>query len=335
MNMTSIGDLAQGLMLRSQSTRLTQSIATLTDELSTGRTSDVSARLGGDFSYLADMDRNLARLEGFAIAAAETALFAEASQLGLGRISDRVSELGKAVLSSGQSGLQSVRDNLGRQAKSGLQATIAALNANVGGRALFGGTATDRAPLGKATALLDGLKLAVTGAATTDAILQAAEDWFSNPAGFRSTMYVGSDQALAPVQVGPGEQVSLSLRADDPVFRKILQNMAVAALATDTDLGYDADTQKELQATAGNGLLTGQERLRGLRSDLGFAQARIEESSTRNASARTGLEYAKSALLGADPYETATRLKAAQFQLESLYAVTVRTSRLTLLSFMR
>ena len=80
--------------------------------------------------------------------------------------------------------------------------------------------------------------------------------------------------------------------------------------------------------------MTSQDRLSALRADVGFAEARIEEAQTRNSAARVGLETARNQLLVADPYETAIRLEEAQFQLESLYSVTARTARLSLLNFL-
>lgn len=335
MSMTSIGDMAQSLMLRTRSTQIKQSIATLTEELSTGQTTDITGRLGGDFSYLADIDRNLARLNGYSVAASEAALFSASSQAGLERLHDLTSGLSASLLSVSLSNLDPVKDNVALQAKSNLDSAISALNGSAGGRSLFAGTATDTAPLNSAQTLLDELKTVLTGLGTAPAIKQAAQDWFDDPAGFRAAMYVGADESLSPVAVGPGQQARMWMKADDPEFRDVLRNMAVTALMTDPDLGLDLATQNELVFNSAEGLLASQDRIAGLQADLGFAQARIEEASTRNASARVGLEYARSELLEADPFETATRLQDVQFQLESLYSVTVRNARLSLLSFMK
>ncbi|MBK0329254.1 flagellar biosynthesis protein FlgL [Rhodobacteraceae bacterium F11138] len=335
MNMTSIGDLAQSLMLRNRSQEIKQSIATLTEELSTGQVSDVSSRVGGDYSYLSDMDRNLALLGGFSISAAEASFFAEASQNSLERLSDLASSLNGTLLSLTPATLEPVRENISLQVSAGIETAISALNATIGGRSLFGGTATDRAPLASADVMMNELQSLVSGLGSAAAVQAAVETWFDDPAGFDAIMYNGSDQTLAPMQVGPGQQVEMTLKADDDTFRDLLQNMALAALAGDPALAFDAGIQAELIREAGGALLSSQDALTGLRADVGSAQARIEEAETRNASARTGLEYARGALLEADPFETATRLEEAQFQLESLYTVTVRSSQLSLLNFLR
>jgi flagellar hook-associated protein 3 FlgL len=81
-------------------------------------------------------------------------------------------------------------------------------------------------------------------------------------------------------------------------------------------------------------MLQNQDDLTSLRAQIGFAEARIDSMATRNASESVSLEYAKGTLLAADPYETATRLEEVQFQLQSLYAVTVKTSQLSLVNFL-
>ncbi len=335
MNITSIGDLANSLFLRTRTSEIKNSIATLTQELSTGRTSDVSARLGGDYAYLADIERSLTRLNGYAVASSEAAVQAGTAQLGLERMHEVTASLGTDLLTINPTNLDLVRAHTGEQARSGLETVIAALNGSAGGRSLFSGTATDRAPLGSVDTLLSELKLQVAGITTASAFVTAVDDWFADAAGFETAMYFGSDQDLAPIQVGPNEYVTLSLRGDDPALKEVMRNAAIAALATDPGLGLSTDVQNGLLRTAGEGLLDSQTTLTGLRADLGWAEARIEEASSRNASARTSLEFARNQLLEVDPFETATRLQEVQFQLESLYSVTVRNSRLSLLSFLK
>ncbi len=335
MNMTSIGDLAQSLMLRQRSHEIKQTISTLTDELSSGQVSDVSSRLGGDYSYLTDIDRNMARLEGFSIAASETAFFAEASQNSLGQLHELASSLSGSLISLDSLAQQPERNNISQRAAGSIETAISALNTSIGGRSLFAGTATDRAPMASADVMMAALQPLVSGLTSATDVETAVQNWFDDPAGFKATMYAGADQALAPSRIGPGQDVALTLKADDAVFRDTLKNMALAALATEPALGFDPALQNGLFIASSDGLQSVQDHLTGLRADIGFVQERIEEAEVRNASARAGLEIARGALLKADPFETATRLEEAQFQLESLYTVTVRSSQLSLLNFMR
>ncbi|MDU9003154.1 flagellin [Sedimentitalea todarodis] len=334
MNMTSIGDLANSIMLRQRSVQLSQNISTLSQELSSGQVSDVSGRLGGDYSYLTDIDRNLARLDGFAVSASEAAMFSGSAQTSLERLHDLSASLSSSLITFDATSTDALREHLAVRAEADIASAISALNASAGGRSLFGGTATDRQPLGTADTLMGELRALVTGLTTAGDVEMAVDTWFADPAGFETAMYQGSDDLLAPIQIGEGEEVSLALTAQDPVFRDTLRDMALAALAGDPDLGFDRATQDNLFRTASEGMLANQDSLTGVRADLGFAEARIEEISARNSAARTSLEYSRAALLEADPFETATRLEEAQFQLESLYTVTVRSANLSLLNFL-
>ena len=335
MNMTSIGDLAQNMMLRHRSVQIKQTIGTLTDELSSGRVSDLSARLKDDFSYLTDIDRNLARLEAFSVASKEAAFFADASQVSIGQLHELSTALSGSLISFNAPTHAPLGSHIALQARGNLDTAISLLNSSTGGRSLFAGTATDRAPLASADVMLGELETIVSGLGSSAAIETAVADWFADPSGFRAVMYSGSDDTLAPIRIGQGQEVALTLKADDQAFQDLLQNLALVAMAGDESLGFGQGVQDDLFETATEGLLNTQDKLAAVRSDLGFAQFRIEETTIRNASARTGLEYSKGSLLEADPFETAIRLEEAQFQLESLYAVTVRSSQLSLLNFMR
>jgi flagellar hook-associated protein 3 FlgL len=83
-----------------------------------------------------------------------------------------------------------------------------------------------------------------------------------------------------------------------------------------------------------NELLQGQSGAVTLQSRVGFAQARIDTIATRNAAEVTSLQMARNALLEVDPFEAATKLEEAQFQLQSLYSVTVRMSQLSLVNYL-
>ncbi|MEM7319043.1 MAG: flagellin, partial [Pseudomonadota bacterium] len=129
--------------------------------------------------------------------------------------------------------------------------------------------------------------------------------------------------------------IRMAIRADDPAFKDVLRDIALAALATDPALNLAPNSQSFLIESSGERLLNSRDDLIGMRAEVGFAQNRIAEARTRNASAQTSLDYTRAALLRADPYDVATRLEAAQFQLESLYSATVRNSRLSLVNFLR
>ena len=55
----------------------------------------------------------------------------------------------------------------------------------------------------------------------------------------------------------------------------------------------------------------------------------------RNGAETTSLQIARNGITAVDPYETASRLEATRQQLETLYTLTARISRLSLVDFLR
>ena len=333
MNVTSIGDLAYSLMLSTRSTSLKQTISTLSEELSSGQISDVTERVGGDYSYLVDIDRDLSRLNGFSVATSEAAIFFEAAQQNLERLADESVDLSTKILSTTPAYVTSVREHNADIARDKIDAILGSLNGTIAGQSLFSGIATDTPPLEDTDTLLAGLQAAISGQTTVAGIQAAATAWFNNPAGFEALMYAGSSTTLAPVEISPGQAVSMPVTANDQTFRDLLKNAALAALATDPVLALSASVQNDLMLASAEDMMATQDQLAAIQADIGFAQSRIDEATARNEASRSSLQLSRNLLLEADPFETATRLEDAQFQLESLFAVTVRNSRLTLLSF--
>jgi len=334
MKITSFGDMAQSQYLRMRNMELKQQVASLGQELSTGKTSDLTGRLGADFTYLADVERNLARMDSYDVTVMEATLFASSAQDYLMNINTNVTDLRANFLTFGTYATAENADQMAGDSRLYLRSSISAMNGSAGGRNLFAGTATDTEPLNDVDTLMSALVTEVTGLTTAADVAQAVKDWFDDPAGFDAVMYNGSTNSLAPVQVGPSDQISLDLRADDPDVKFVLQAFAIGAIGNEAGLSFSDEIKTDLVNITTSELQESEDRVINLRADVGFAQGRIEEVSTRNLAAKTSLGLAKNSLIEADPYETFTRLEEAQTQLESLYTVTVRSSQLSLLRFM-
>jgi flagellar hook-associated protein 3 FlgL len=334
MSLTTIGDLAQSYMMRSQNTDLKSQMNTLVQELSSGRTADLARHLSGSYSYLADVDRNLSLLEGYESATNEAKLFTQTMQDALDGFQTVVSDLGLALMSSAQSNLPEAVSTTSTRARDDFGVLIGRLNTTVAGRSLFAGIDTDLAPMAKADDILTQLQTTLAGETTLAGIQTALDTWFAPGGDFDTLAYEGATTSLSPIALGAGETVTLDLRADADAFRTLLKHTAMGALATDPALGFDRDLQQELARTAGEGLTFDQHALTEIRADLGYAQARIEESGTRISAERTSFQMARTELLAVDPYETVTKLEDVQFQLEGLYTMTARLSRLSLADYL-
>lgn len=335
MTMISIGDMAQSYALRRQNSQLSSQMTRLSLELSSGQTSNISSHLGGNYSYLGEIERGLRVLDSFQTATTEAGTFTSSMQSVLEYAQSNASDLSSNLLTVSISTLPATVEAVSNEAEGQLSSIISSLNTNIAGRSLFSGVATNSAALISADDMLAELRFAVAGQTSLADITAAVDNWFDTPGGgFETVGYLGSDTSMSPFMLGDGKSVDLDLRADDPAIRELLKHTAIAALAADSSLGYSTALQKELLIDSGEGLLSNQESITSVRANLGFAEARIEESSTRNAAEQTSLEYARGELLGVDVYDTATQLENLQFQLETLYVATVRLSQLSLVGYM-
>lgn len=336
MSVTSLGDLSQSYATRLRNVALRQEIDKLTQELATGQVANVRDVLAGNYSYLTDIERRMDVLNGFDVATSEAAIFGGALQNALGVIQDFGGDLASSLLTAGTSATSASSSDKILEARTTLDGLIGTFNTNAAGRYIFSGVATDRPPLPDSETLLAELRsaLVAAGAVTTDEVLAASEAWFNDPAGFEATIYQGGADGLAPMKLSETEQVSLDVRPIDPQLREVIRLTAVAALADNAPAGWDIETQANMFEKVGSALLVKQDDIIAVRADVGFAEAQIDRIAARNAAESTSLEFAKLDLLDVDPFEAATRLEEAQFQLQSLYSVTVKMSQLSLVNFL-
>lgn len=334
MNLTSLGDLSQNTYMFTRGAQLKQNINHLQQELSTGKSSDITGRLGGNFNYLADIERNISRLESFETITTETAHYASMAQTSVGRINDITQRFSNDLLATASHAEEPMMDQLSSQGLEYLDQTISVLNTVVGGRSLFAGVDTDAIPVADSTTIMTALVAEVGGLTNANDIVQAVQDWFTDPTGFDAIAYDGSFTDMAPVRIGADEEVSIALRADDAEFKQTLAGFAVGALIGEPSLGYGEDLKRDLLFATTSEVKDAQADLTTVQAGLGFTEERIEDTAARNAASKTSLSLAMNELVQADPYETITRLEEAQFQLEAIYTVTSRSSQISLLNFM-
>ena len=335
MNSLSIGDLANSFLLQRRGTALKTEMSRLTQELATGQVSDIKSVLAGNFSYLSDLENSMKTLEGYKVASTEASQVTGTMQSILANIQDIGAQFSADLISVSTGGLDAIALQNATTARQYLDSVVSSLNTEFAGRKLFSGTAVNSSPLASSSDLIDALRTELSGVVGAGAKEAAAEAWFDDPAGFDAIVYQGSTAALAPFRLSQTEDISLDVRANSNEIKEVLRHLTMAALADDATLVSGPAERLEILQSAGEGLFNNQNSLTALRANIGFSEARIDQIATRNASEMTALEYAKGTLLAADPFETVTRLEEVQFQLQSLYTVTSRSSELKLVNFLR
>lgn len=332
MAMLSIGDMAQFYSSRRANTRMTTELKSLGTELTTGIKSDLRAAVAGDSGPLSSLERSLTRLQGFKTATSEARLYSQTTQDVLGRVAGQLQAM-VPVLAPIYSGTNlSAIDAASSRVAAAFDASVATLNTAVGGRHVMSGVTSGSPALASAEVIMDALKASVAGLTDADDISVAVDEWFAPTGGFDSAGYTGG-AARAAVRISPEDDVRIDATANEPAIRTALAALAKGALAVEGVTSLDADGRAKLLQKTLTDTANGETELVLLRARVGSAQERIELASARNESEKASLETTRLALIAADPYETATRMELVQAQLESLYTITARMSRLSLTNY--
>jgi flagellar hook-associated protein 3 FlgL len=334
MALISIGDLAQSFMLRKHNATLKADVMRLSEEVTTGLKADPAKHLSGDISALTGIDSALARLGALSRAASDQAFFTGAMQTALGAVQDLTSDLVPSLLAVTTTGTTGSMNIVSREAERAFQSVVGLYNTRLGDRALFSGDQTATTALLPADQILQQMGTAIAGALTVQDVETALDTWLSSPTGYLATAYQGG-APIADVPISPGQSVSVDVTAADPAIRETLKGLGMAALLQQGLFTGDPAIQAELIRRSGEVLASGQNSRALLAGQLGTSEGQIEDARSRNAAEVSSLQIARVSLLSVDQYDAAARLQEAQGQLEMLYTLTARLSRLSLVDFLR
>jgi flagellar hook-associated protein 3 FlgL len=334
MMFSSFGDQARTFMLSQQNALLKNDMERLSLELSSGRVADTSKAVRGDYTGLSEIEEAASALNAYKTSNSEAAMFVENAQSVLGFIQNLTGEAAPALLMASNTNNDQLLSATTGDAKQKLEAIVSAINTQTTGRSLFSGAATDSAALASVDDMLADLSPLLAAETTAAGAAVIIDSWFDDAGGgFEVVAYQGSSSALSPFQIGPGREASFEITAADPGIRGALKGLTIATLISEGAFTSDQNERQLLLKHAGEALLTNENDLSGLRAATGTAESHIEEMRVQNDSEEYALALARTRILGTDPYTAATELEAVQIQLETLYTVTARLSRLNLVDF--
>ncbi|WP_341367979.1 flagellin [Yoonia sp. BS5-3] len=333
MPVLSVGDMAQQFISMRNSSTIKTELADLAESMSSGRVTDVTRTLNGDTVRLSGLVYSLSQLDGYQQAVTETTQILAGMQAVLGQVDTmRADTAEQLLLVSDESTLSQVNE-AARAARDRFGEMVTVLNTQIADRALMSGTSVDSQSLANPEDMLADMQTAIGGATDFATIEAAIDTWFDDPAGGFATMgYQGDTGAIAQRRVSDTNTVRLDARADDPAIKETLKGAAMAAMANDLT-GLDQATKATLLKEAGAALFTASSELIGVRTRIGAAEAEVAQTETEMNAQRTSFEIARSNLVAADPFDTASRLQSVQLQLETHYSVTARLSQLSLLRY--
>lgn len=333
MSMVSLGDMAQTFMLRGQITRIKGGINRTTEELASGQKADVAQSLGGDTTQLAALMRSKSLVESFQTSASDHAVVAANMQSIVGQMLELGEELASPLMTAAQSVSSEVFSTVGYDARARLVSAVNGLNTSIGGRYIMAGTATATPPLPRGEDFLTEVQSVVSGAATPQEVVSRLSDWFNGAIGYSDSVYGGGDGSN-PVPVSRTDRVALAVTANDPDVRRSLHGLAVAAVLDDPSLSLTLNQRQSLAKLAIEELDAGNAAAVNVAARIGSVEQQIESAQTRNSAESLIFESRIAKDLEADPYSLATELEALQTNLEMVYSITARLSRLHLSDYL-
>jgi len=335
MPITTIGDLSQHFRSLQQTGNVKSRLATLAQEMSTGQVSDIAKHLGGQTTEFTALNHEIALLETFDTANGETEQLLDAMQLALQRTESQRQLAANDFLGVTMEVPRAQADSTSARGLVAFEDAITGLNASHAGRSLFAGTSVDQAPLADPDAMITSIAAAAAGATNAGAIIAAVDNWFdASGGGFETLGYQGDQQYLSR-KTGPNANTDISVTARDSEIRETLKGFAYAAMAHHMSGALGDRDVAELLISSGIKLQESAMGLSQVQGRLGAAQEKVSNAQSLNASQLSAFEIARSDLVVADPFETATKLQDVQTQLETHFAVTARLSQLNLVDFLR
>lgn len=335
MSVSATGNLARHFMTTQRLGQVKDRLATLGQELGSGRVSDVTLHLGADTGRLAHIDHRSRLIDTHLTANRETSEMLSRMQLSLEKIDSRRSELSEHVLSLPVSITDQQRQGAATAARINFSAMIGDLNVRVADRTLFAGTATEGAALIDPDTMLNDIAAAAAGATTAADVATAVTNWFSDPGGgFETLAYLGeSGEQTRPL--GDGTSARIDVRADRGEVRSVLAATAMTAVLDLGIPGLSTEEANDVVRDSGGRLIGAAQPFAVMRGELGRVEALVDSATTRQATEQATLDMLRNDMISTDPAETAAQLQEVQTQLEMNYLLTARLAGMTLSDYIR
>ncbi|MCC5868023.1 MAG: hypothetical protein JJU27_05885 [Gammaproteobacteria bacterium] len=334
---TQFGSMARLRSFQRHGSALKQTISTLGNELTTGAMSDKTRHLKGDVSLLASINRSLDLSATHQRIATETLLLLEVQQSTINDIQIRTEDSFAELL-----GLGSFEDSkslrvAAKLMQTGLEHVTGRLNTTLAGQFLMAGMEGDSAALPSADALLDAIEAGLPADPTVAELQDHVSQWFAPGGGFDDAAqgYGGAPPRPEPVKLGDGYDVTLDITAEDAAFRETLAAFATGALVSRGYFTDDPGAQRALFGDVTMALAAANQQIIGLSARTGIQEELAAQAKTRASAEESAMKIAQAELLGSDPYATATQLEQSMSQLDMIYNLTARLSRLSLADYLR
>lgn len=323
-------------MLNQASTRVKRSLMQLSQELTTGVTSDVRSTLRNDLTHQMDWEHRLLANSVQDKTLSEALVKIQAKQSVFGSINDTIVSFANSVETTGIGSAVASTNVLSKNAKTLLEQVVSQLNTRAAGQTLFAGTDTDLVSMASVEDTMTSVKASIGPVATVDDVVQGVKDWMNDPvAGYQAIAYLGSTDDPSPIRLTSNRTISETSKADHEALQAVVENLILATLSSDETFAPSEIIQVDLLQTSSNGLRSADASLIELRASLGFVEAELERQKVKTSAETSTLEQLRANVLGIDEYEVASKLQETELQLEKIYAMTARSARMSLLEYLQ
>jgi len=335
--LNSIGDQARAYALQVASNRIKTTMATLTQEVSSGQVADIGQRVNGNTRALSEIESRIRLTGQMQQNGADAAIRLQAVQDMFEGVRSTTADLGMALGISPFAD-EALLNTRTKEAVSAFTSVIQKFNGTNSNRHILSGDASDIRPISEPGDILDSLQALTAGMTTADDVAQAIAGWFDAPSwggGFLDVAYHGTFGPPQRIMVGEGVAVEMETTAASPAVRDLLKGLATAAIIDRGALAGSHSEKAALLSIAGRTMITADGTVLNEMGRVGLDQQTVQRAQVTNGASLNTLERARGDIRSADPFETAAALNEVQSQLESLYAVTARLSKLKLVDFLR
>lgn len=332
---TSFGDMSRTLSLGRHNARLKTALSVLSQEMTTGQARDKVHHLGGNVAEFGALQKSLELATTRRSIAQTTASLLGAQQA---IVQDLASKVEQVALDAQRLGL--VTDDAAFERKmdgvsNAFSDVVRLLNTSFGERTLFAGTRGDGPSLAKPEAILDALISDLPDPVDPAALSGLVDAWFAPGSGFDNLGYLGGAPIPGAIDLGHGTEISMTVTAQDKAIRKALATLATGAVLSRGLPGIGMAEQRTIVLQNALPMKDASQGLLDLSARLGISEERAAIASSRTEAERTSLSISLAELLAVDPYESASKLEQTMSQLEMIYTMTARLSRLSLADYLR
>jgi len=324
--------LINGLSAPSRDTR--EAIARLSAELSTGRIEDVPEALRHDFSALGLAERDLALSDGLRLSIAHGQRVTQAAEHALQGIATELDEVRDDLVPLITGGAPTDLGGLAQASWNSFDRVVSLLNTRQDGGAVFAGGRSDTGAAASAQDLRSDLQAIAALATDATDLTARIGAYFADGGDFQTNRVPPGAPASYGFRLAANEIATVDARGDDSEFRAALATIASVASVAGSAFAMDDDARQFLAIDATPALLSATDGVTNARAEMGRLGARTDTAGELLTAQVRQAEVARSDLIGADPFETATRLEQEVARLETIYTLTARLSRLRLTDYL-